>query len=42
MLVLGDKYFQNREKRPQYTEDRLAFFNKMKQIGFPTAKKGAA
>ena len=42
MLVLGDKYFPNRQKRPKYLEERFAFFNKMKQIGFPTAKKGEA
>lgn len=39
MLALGDKYFPNRQKRPEYTEHRLAFFNKVKEEGFPTAKQ---
>ncbi|MFQ5949434.1 MAG: NuoI/complex I 23 kDa subunit family protein [Nitrospiria bacterium] len=42
MLALGDKYFPVREKRPEYTQGRLDFFHKMKQTGYPTAKKGAA
>ncbi len=41
MLKLGDQYFPNRSPRPYpYLEDRLAFFNSMKDAGFPTAGKG--
>lgn len=39
MLALGDRYFPNRAKRPPYTEDRFAFFNKMSQSQFPPAHK---
>jgi NADH-quinone oxidoreductase subunit I len=42
MLALGDRYFQKRAKRPPYTEDRFALFNKMKASQFPTAHGEAA
>jgi NADH-quinone oxidoreductase subunit I len=35
MLALGDRYFPDRAKRPPYTEDRFAFFNKLKTSEFP-------
>ncbi|MBN4054520.1 NADH-quinone oxidoreductase subunit NuoI [Nitrospira defluvii] len=41
MLQLGDKYFPNRIKRPQYSEDRFTLFKQMNDVGFPLAKKGA-
>jgi NADH-quinone oxidoreductase subunit I len=43
MLVLGDRYFPKRSPRPQpYLEDRLAFFQKMKETGFPSAHPPSA
>ncbi|MFY9268119.1 MAG: NADH-quinone oxidoreductase subunit NuoI [Candidatus Manganitrophaceae bacterium] len=42
MLKLGDRYFPQRQKRPKYTEERLAFFHQVKEEGFPTAQKGTS
>lgn len=40
MLRLGDRYFQNRAKRPKKEEALFVFYNKMKQTHFPTVKQG--
>ncbi len=42
MLVLGDKYFPVREKRPEYSEARINLYEGLKSSGFPSAKKGEA
>ncbi len=39
MLQLGDRYFPKRQKRPPYTEERFALFNKLKTSTFPAAHK---
>ena len=42
MLALGDRYFPDRERRPPYTEDRFAFFNKLKSEKFPMSHQGVS
>ena len=42
MLKLGDRYFPDREKRPDYSSERINLYENLKSKGFPRAAKGEA